>query len=500
MDSLWIDRTSGMAHSPLSGDVEADVVIIGAGITGLMCALQASASGRRVVVLEAAEVGGANTGRSTGNLYATVSGGLAKLREKWSAEQVQAVVAARLAAVRHIAAVCERMELAADLVLCPMHIGASDPEWEEWIERERAACAEAGLHAEREASLQVGRRAVTTALRIDDQAQCNPHRLATGLALALRQAGVCIHASSPVTMVDANPGCVQTALGRVRAPWIVMATHSPLGFNLVQAEMKPLREYAVSARDPEVSLSAGIHWLKDAGRSVRSYGGRLVVVGGKHVTGAPEPGIDYPGQLQAFAREVFGASDFDHVWSAQQFESADGLPYIGRSAHDNVLIATGFGADGLVWGTVAAQLLGELIDGRDESDLVQLLRPRRFTPVKSARGWASENASVVRHFVGDRLRRGEARFSDVPAGSGRIVEIEGSKYAVYRNDAGRVHVLSPVCPHLKCLVAWNALESTWDCPCHGSRFHADGRVLEGPAASGLDCVSRDGEAEVLASG
>lgn len=201
--------------------------------------------------------------------------------------------------------------------------------------------------------------------------------------------------------------------------------------------------------------------------------------------------MDYPGRLKAFAREAFDATAFEHVWSAQQFQSADGLPCIGRSAHDNVFIATGFGADGLVWGTVAADVVADLVDGSG-SALATLLRPRRFTPVKSARGWAAENASVVRHMLGDRFRHDAEAFADVPVGGGAIVETDRGRYAVHRDAGGGLHAFSPICPHLKCTVAWNALESTWDCPCHGSRFRADdGTVIDGPALTGLTPEARD---------
>jgi glycine/D-amino acid oxidase-like deaminating enzyme/nitrite reductase/ring-hydroxylating ferredoxin subunit len=483
MTSLWIGEEPRVAFPALADEVQVEVVVVGAGITGLMCALALSSAGRRVAVLEADRVGHANTGHSTGNLYGTVSTGLARLRDRWSAEEVRTVVAARMAAVRHIEDVCERHGLQADLVRCPMTIGASDAAWTAHIERERAACDEAGLAPVRVDGWRLGRIETATAFRMDGQAQCDPYALAVGLARVLRDDGVLLYEASPVTRLDARPCCVETDRGRVRAEAIVLATHSPLGFNLVQAEMKPWREYGVSARS-DMAPPAGIHWLKDAGHSLRGYRGRVVAIGEKHGIGDPEPGGDALGRLKAHASTAFGATAFDHAWSAQQFASADGLPYIGRSAHDNVYIATGFGADGLVWGTVAARIIAELM-ADTETELAHLLRPRRFTPVKSARGWAEENASVVRHMVGDRLRRHADGFADVPIGGGRIVDTRQGRRAVHRSASGRLHVLSPVCPHLKCLVAWNDVESTWDCPCHGSRFHADGRVLEGPALTGL---------------
>ena len=322
---------------------------------------------------------------------------------------------------------------------------------------------------------------IARGFRIAYQAQFNPHRYAQGLAQALATRGVQVFERSRVVELDANPGCVRTEGGQVHAPWIVSATHTPAGFNIVQAEMEVYREYGIAA-EIDGEAPDGIHWITNEVRSIRrDDAGRLVVVGEKHKTGEPEAGADYIRRLHDWATERFGPARLRHAWSAQQFKPADGLPYIGRSAHDNVLIATGFAADGLTWGAVAASLIAGIIAGQD-NDAADRLTPRRFTPAKSAKVWATENATVVKHLVGDRLTRADVdRLGDVAAGQGALVDLDGRKHAVYRDRDGTLFAVSPVCTHLGCHVAWNASETTWDCPCHGSRFRVDGSVIEGPA-------------------
>lgn len=491
MKSVWMALQQPVEFGRLTGRVEVDVAVVGGGIAGVTAALLLSEAGSRVALLEADTIGAGNTGRSTGNLYGTVSQGLQTLREKWDADAVREVVNLRLQAIDFIERTVHRFGIECGFARRRLHacVAGNNAQKLAQLEQEFQAMAEAGLSPERCEPAELPIRA-ERALRVEQQAQFNPYLYAVALANALSQRGVHVFERSAVTDIDASKGCVRTTDGEARARDIVIATHSPIGFNLVQAQMQPFTEYGISARLRGGTYPEGIFWVRDAQRSIRSYrhgdDEYLVVVGETHKTGESEAGVDYPQRLRDYASRQFDVASFEHEWSAQQFRSADGLPYIGASAHRNVFIATGFAADGLTWGTVAGSVLMELIRGHD-TRAGKLLTPRRFTPIKSARVWAEENVTVVKHFVGDRLEAAEAdALSDVAPGSGRIVELDGRKHAVYRASDGTVTVLAPVCTHLKCLVSWNTDSHSWDCPCHGSRFGPRGDVLAGPAIHPLE--------------
>lgn len=493
MRSLWMDETRApVAYPALDRPLEADTVVVGGGITGLGTALRLAETGQRVALIEAARFGASNTGCSTGNLYATVSDGLAPLRAKWNDEVLREVVDWRAQAIDWIEAQIATHSIECGFVRCPLVRGVAgdDAQQLEELAEEFDAAAAAGLAPRWIDAVPELPFGVRRAFRIEHQAQFDPYAYARGLARVLAARGVDLHEHTPALDVDAGEGRVRTERADVHANDIVFATHTPLGFNLVQAEMEAIREYGISALPVERPPPDGIFWLRDDARSIRHHreGDRdyLVIVGGKHVVGEHERGIDYPEQLREYARSRFGAREFVHEWSAQQYRSADRLPYIGRSAHHNVLIATGFAADGLVWGTVAAGVLADLVTGSG-TRAGERLSPRRFTPVKSAKGWASENATVMKHLVGDRLMPADLeKLSQVRPDEGRIVELDGRKHAVYRAADGSYSVVSPVCTHLRCIVGWNPIERSWDCPCHGSRFRIDGSVIEGPALVALE--------------
>lgn len=492
MNSVWLASESVARFDALNRRMEADVAVIGGGITGTTTALLLHDAGLRVVLLEADVLGAGNTGKSTGNLYGTVSQDLAALRRKWDAETVREAVRLRLRALDLVEANVARFGIGCGFArrthyLC---VEGNDAAELSGLEAEYDALAEAGLAPAWCDDVPLP-FTTTRALKMEGQAQFDPFLYVQGLGAELQHRGVPVFERSRVLDIDAGDGRVQTDSGEVRAGSIVIATHSPIGFNLVQAQMQPLIEYGIAAPMPAGAAPEGIFWVRDTSRSLRHYqrdgADYLIAVGETHKTGEADQNTDYLQRLRDYAHSHFGASRFEHSWSAQQFRPADGLPYIGRSAHDNVFIATGFAADGLTWGSVAAQLLGDLIARREEPAL-ELFSPRRFTPIKSAKVWAQENATVLKHLVGDRLSAGDAAaFAAVPTGEGRIVELErGRKFAVHRATDGTLSVLSPVCPHLKCHVAWNESGASWDCPCHGSRFHPDGRVMEGPALEALE--------------
>ena len=208
----------------------------------------------------------------------------------------------------------------------------------------------------------------------------------------------------------------------------------------------------------------------------------LIVIGEKHKTGQHDDSVDYFMNVEDYAKGRFSVDRIEFRWSAQHYRPANQLPYIGKAASsDDLYIATGFGTDGLTYGSLAARLITDDILGR-ENPWAGLYNARRFAPAKSASDFLKENINVAAQYAKDYLTKaGISKAEDIKPNEGGLLKSNDRRIAAYRDDAGRLIEHSAVCTHLGCIVHWNRMEGTWDCPCHGSRFNRDGKVLEGPA-------------------
>ena len=175
-------------------------------------------------------------------------------------------------------------------------------------------------------------------------------------------------------------------------------------------------------------------------------------------------------------------------WSSQYFEPADTLPYIGHlpGADENILVATGYGGNGMTYSHVAAITLKDIITKRD-NPYIQLFNPTRIKPVAGFTSFISHNADVVKAFAEKILPKEKLEaLTDIQFDQGKIIKHDGETIALYKDEHGNLFGVNPTCTHMKCNVAWNKAEKSWDCPCHGSRFDINGEVLTGPATVNLE--------------
>ena len=490
--SVWRGTAAPSGYAMLDGEVSCDVLIIGGGITGItlanLLADQTTANKPRVGLLEADEIGCSTTGNSTGNLYETVSSGMREIVSRWGAEVARQVADERRAAVNFVEERCSHLP-DVGFRRCAL-VQWSDAENREAMDKEYEALSAAGCKVERGASIAAPLPpAGSDVIVLQGQAQFQPQAYVVALARRAAEAGASIHEHSRVLELDTKAKRAITASGSVTAKEIVMATHTPKGIHLVHTEMPVHREYAIALEwTADAPPGPGIFWWKATeGLSIRTLqaGDRqyLICCGHEHKVGTHNATASLMA-VETLARRHFGDRAITHRWSAQNYRGADGLPYIGRN-QSGCFVATGFSTDGLTWGTVAARLIAAELLGH-KAAFADLVRPNRLSPVKGAKNILEENVTVVKQLVKDYLTRPQKeKLSALQPGDSALVDAEGETFAAYRSPAGELFAVSSVCTHMGCKVHWNSVETSWDCPCHGSRFRPDGTVIEGPAIAPL---------------
>ncbi len=486
---VWHASAPTTNFPSLPGDAETDVVIVGGGITGITLAALLAEAGHKVIVLEALRVGEGTTGHSTGNLYGVV-GQLQQLHGAWGTETARRVVQSRLEAVNLVEAIARRLPQDCGFQRVPQLIYAVDADARENVQSEYEVVRQLGLACSFEESSDL-RHAVGPVLNIEGQAQFQPLAYVRGLAEHVASINCQIFENTPALEVDHEHRTVRTARGTVRAKEVVLATHTPKGVFGLHAEMNVHREYAMAGTLTPSAPPNTINWGRgkeghSARHAVSDRGHWIVVIGDEVRTGRHDGAVEQQ-KVDERAHRLFDLVP-EFRWSAQNYHSPDFIPYIGRSRGADTLIATAYAADGLTYGTLAARLLADRITSRD-NPYAELYDARRITPVKSAPRVIEENVLVMKSFLQDYVTvRNTQSLDRLQPGSGALVEHEGERVAAFRSADGSVTMVSPVCTHLKCIVHWNAAEASWDCPCHGSRFGVDGRVLEGPALEPLASV------------
>jgi glycine/D-amino acid oxidase-like deaminating enzyme/nitrite reductase/ring-hydroxylating ferredoxin subunit len=491
--SYWIDSTEPTSYPPLRDTIEVDVAVVGGGITGLTTAYLLAKEGRTVAVIDSKRIVRGVTGYTTAKLTAGHGVLYAELIERFGERRARIYAESNQRAVDRVREIASELGIDCDLEAMSNYVYGESPEDAERIRREVDAAQLLGLPASfvTETPLPYD---VSGAIRLDDQAQFHPRKYLLPLAAAVEGAGGWVFEETMVVDVkDGSPSEVRTRTGSIRARDTVLASHIPfLDRGLFFAKVHPHRSYAVAARTDPSRIPEGM--FLNAGtptRSVRSIvqdGSRLLLVGGDgHKPGADPDTVRHYDTLERFAREFDPAAEVTHTWSTQDYMSVDRVPYMGRLTRRSrhVFVATGFGKWGMSNGTVAATILADLVLGR-ENDWLELYDAKRLELRASARRFVTENAKVAGHFVADRVSPpGPRAPEELQPGEGAVVRRGGQLVAISRGDDGTLSAVSAACTHLGCIVAWNPAERSWDCPCHGSRFGADGKVIQGPAIDEL---------------
>lgn len=496
-DSFWRSTVELPHGEPLAKDLAVDVCIVGAGIAGLSTAYLLTRAGRSVAILDHNVPGGGMTQSTSAHLSNAIDDRYTEIERMHGSEGARLAARSHTAAIDEIERIVRHEQLDCDFQRVDGYLFCPPGEAEEILDRELDAALRAGIDVMRAARAPFPAFDTGPCLRFANQGQFHPLKYLIGLTAALQREGARLF---PFTRADRIEGGARAQVFAgahvVRAGSIVVATNNPINdLVAIHTKQRAYMTYVIAAAIPRDSVPLALYWdTADPYHYVRvqpggaGAGRDLLIVGGEdYRTGQEQDSEQRYERLERWARERAPLmEEIAFRWGGQVMETIDGLAFIGRNPldEDNVYVMTGDSGMGLTHGTLGAMLITDMILGR-ENPWQRLYDPSRKT-LRAAGTFAQEALNTVAQYT-DWVTGGDVSSVDEIAGGDGAILREGlSKVAVYRDDLGVLHRFSAVCPHLGCIVQWNPTEKTWDCPCHGSRFDREGKVMVGPANRDLD--------------
>lgn len=490
--SIWQEEIKQLPAAVNINSCIFDVAIVGGGITGISTAHRLQSSGKDCILIEAVNVGFGTTGGTTAHLNNFYDTTYAEAISKFGLGNAELLAKSATEAMQIIEVNVTHNTIDCDLKRKSAHLFALDDNQKKKLEDMIEGSEKVG-----HLMIPIDKTSFpipfTKAVEIPGQGQFHPIKYITGLSHAFLDAGGAIVENCRCESHSEEEDVVllHTSRGVIKAKSVVYATHIPPGVSRLHFTNSPYRSYAIAftLRDGNYPEEVGYD-LADPYHYYRTHeinGEKLLIAGGEdHKTGhADDTGMCFS-ILENYVREHFDVDLVKYSWSSQYYEPVDGLPYIGKlPGAKNIFTATGFRGNGMMLGTLSSKVISDLIIV-GSSEYERLFDPSRVDPIAGLTEFVKENIAVVGDFIKDRLFMEKiASLSDVNYGEGKVVKYEGESYAIYKESKGKVHLLKSTCPHAKCEVRWNGAELSWDCPCHGSRFGIDGKVLTAPSVKDL---------------
>ncbi|KAK2782371.1 hypothetical protein FQN52_006119 [Onygenales sp. PD_12] len=508
----------------LTQDIETDVCIVGSGIAGVSIAYEMVTRGAKVTMIDARDVLSGESGRTSGHLANALDDGYVEISKKHGLEGAKVAADSHTWALNHVGEVSKKLGIECEYRHLPGYeisqYTCGDPRHDEEMKglREEVETAKRlPLDVSYNDSFTVkgwdGKPDQRGAAIFANQATFHPTKYLVGVLKWLKgQPNFQCFAHTRMMSIQ-ETGVEIAGLGHkktkihtenghtITADHAVEATCVPLQKLSIIAEMEYYRTYCIAIRVPKGTIEDCL--LYDEAEEYKyirftpcdENDDYLVIGGCDHKVGQADAAGRYE-ELEAWVRERFTrAGSVDYKWSGQIYEPVDYMGFIGKNqGASHTYVVTGDSGNGLTHGVLAGKLIADEIQGI-ENPWAKLYNPSRLASIaKSLPSMITHDVQINAQYK--RLLQSDIQdIEDLAAGTGGVLNpVTSLPIAVYKDEAGKVHRYSALCPHMKGVVCWNNAEKSWDCPVHGSRFSKDGICVNGPAKANLTPADEAGKA------
>lgn len=489
--SYWIQSSMNerKPNEQLKENIETEVCVIGGGLTGLTTAYYLSKQGKDVVVLEKDKICNHASGNTTAKITSQHGIFYKYLIDSLGIESAKQYLHANEKAIKNIEEIVKSENIECEFEKQDAYVFTQKQEQLEKIKQEVEALNKLDFDAEFVDKIELPIE-ILGAIRFKNQAQFNPCKYALGLENAIKGK---IYENTKVTGLErqGDEYVVITEEAKVKAKYVVIASHYPIinapGYYFMK--MYQVSSYLIAIKTNSKFNGMYIN-AEEPTLSFRMAGDMVLVGGMSHKTGAKIDLSDSYKYLEDVAKNIFESPDVKFRWNTEDCVSLDKIPYIGEfsTLMPNVFVGTGYKKWGMTSSNVAAKIISNKILGID-NEYEEVFTSTRLKPIKNYKELGNILKETSYSLVINKLKECPDHLQDVKNGEGKIVEIDGLKVGVYRDEKGDVHAVKPICSHLGCELSWNNLDNTWDCPCHGSRFTYDGKSLYDPSIKDLEVLN-----------
>lgn len=500
MNSIWINSVPEILknHNILNKNISCDVTIIGGGLTGLTCAYYLSKNGFKTVVLEKNKLMSKTSGHTTAKITAQHGLFYKYLIDTFDVETAKKYLDANLNAIKNIKKIIDDEKIDCDFKYQNSYVFTQSNDFIQDLKDEINALRKLDFNANFETTLPLPISNILGAVQFPNQAQFHPRSYAKGLCKSILENNGLIYENSKVTDVQKIKDIFSVKVNdfTVESKYVILATRYPFinipGFYFLK--MYQSLSYCSAYDISEDKIFEGMYINAEQptlSAKITKYNNKniLLLSGSDHKTGK-EAGVNSPYNiLDSFAKAIDPSSKIISRWVTEDSVSLDKLPYIGEFSTfmPNMYIATGFKKWGMTFSNISSNIIFDNIR-KNENEYSKIFNSTRLHPIQNKEEIGNMIKEATSSIILKKFTIPNETILSLSPDEGKIVEFEGNKVGIYKDKNNNIYKLKPVCPHLGCEVSWNQVTKTWDCPCHGSRFNYDGKLIYGPALYDLEIL------------